>query len=178
MGLVLPLWTSFPFILFFLIFFFPEQLVAFGSHWHQRNMPVVKVASAGRQSNCFDRPGDVQRKCSSIFSCSWSGINTCMAQGDPAVWEFQSCCCCCGWLWSTGNSPALRKNGREKPEAPRVWKERKTNPWRWKEGNSLNMSSISHSELEMFWGMKGKDHFTALEPPERSESAGARGKGR
>lgn len=52
----------------------------------------MKVASAGRQSNCFDRPGDVQRKCSSIFSCSWSGINTCMAQGDSAVWGFQSCC--------------------------------------------------------------------------------------
>lgn len=157
--------------------------MAFVSRWHQRNMPVMKVASAGRQSNSFDRPGDVQRKCSSIFSCSWSGINTCMAQGDPAGWEFQSCCCCCVWLCSAWKSPALIKQGEGKARSTPCVEGKKDQSTDMRRGNSLNLSSIravsdSNSELEMFWGVKCEDRFTGLEPPERSESVGAHGKGR
>ena len=48
--------------------YFFHAVDGFGYCCHQLNMPVMKVASAGSQSNCFDRPWDVQRKHSSIFS--------------------------------------------------------------------------------------------------------------
>lgn len=74
--------------------YFLQAVDAFGYCWHQLKMPVVKVASAGTQSNCFDRPWDVQRKRSSIFSFllvrnkHLSEDTT--AQGNSSVQEFKS----------------------------------------------------------------------------------------
>lgn len=68
-------------------------------------MPVVKVASAGRQSNCFDRPGDVQRKCSSMELLLVRDKN----REIPLCGNSRAAAAVVGWLWSTGTVLLLEK---------------------------------------------------------------------